>query len=63
VRCGRAYSDLFAEELLEFLEERSLADVIVARLSNNIKARVAGLSTWTFNDEDFQRMALVRKGA
>jgi hypothetical protein len=56
----RADSGLFAEELLEFLEERSLADVIAARLTNNFKARVAGLSTWPINGEDFQRMALVR---
>lgn len=53
VRCVRADSGFFAEELLAFLEEHSLAYVIVARLTKNIKAKAAGISTWTLIDEDY----------
>lgn len=53
VRCVRADGGFFAEELLKFLEEHSLAYVIVARLTKNIKAKVAGISTWTLIDEDY----------
>jgi hypothetical protein len=53
LRCVRADSGFFAEELLEFLEARSLSYVIVARLTKNIKAKAAGLFHWTPIDEDY----------
>jgi hypothetical protein len=53
LRCVRADSGFFAEELLEFLEDRSLSYVIVARLTKNIKRMAAGLSHWTPIDEDY----------
>ena len=53
LRTVRADSGFFAEELLEFLEERSLAYVIVARLTANIKRKAAALCQWTQIDPDY----------
>lgn len=53
LRTVRADSGFFAEELLEFLEDRSLAYVIVARLTTNIKRKAAVLREWTRIDEDY----------
>ena len=53
IRCVRADSGFFAEELLEFLEERFLSYIIVARLTRNIKARAAALTTWKQIDDSY----------
>lgn len=53
LRTVRADSGFFAKELLEFLEERSLAYVIVARLSIGIKRKAAALCQWTQIDDDY----------
>jgi len=54
LRRVRADSGFFAEGLLEFLEDRSLPYVIVARLTKNIKTKAAALSKWTLIDEDYE---------
>lgn len=51
MRCVRADSGFFAEQLLEFLEVRFLPYVIVARMSRNIKLQAAALCHWTPIDE------------
>ncbi len=53
LRCVRADSGFFAEELLEFLEERSLAYIIVARLTANIKAKAAAIACWKQVDDHY----------
>jgi hypothetical protein len=53
IRCVRADSGFFAEELLEFMEERFLPYIIVARLTRNIKARAAALPHWKQIDESY----------
>lgn len=53
IRCVRADSGFFAEPLLEFLEERSLSYIIVARLTHNIKARAAAIKDWKQIDSNY----------
>ena len=53
LRTVRADSGFFDEELLEFLEERALAYVIVARLTRRIKQRAAALHEWTLLNEHY----------
>jgi hypothetical protein len=53
LRTVRADSGFFAEELLEFLEDRALPYVIVARLTANIKARAASICQWTQIDDSY----------
>ena len=53
LRTVRADSGFFDEELLEFLEERALAYVIVARLTRRIKQRAAALQAWTLLDAHY----------
>jgi hypothetical protein len=53
IRTVRADSGFFTEELLEFLEDREVAYVIVARLTANIKRRAAALCQWTPIDQDY----------
>lgn len=53
LRCVRADSGFFAEELLEFLEERSLSYIIVARLTRNIKAQAAAIAAWQQLDPNY----------
>ncbi|MCX6908800.1 MAG: transposase [Verrucomicrobia bacterium] len=53
LRTVRADSGFFDEELLEFLEERGLSYVIVARLTQRIKQRAAALQEWTLLDEHY----------
>jgi hypothetical protein len=47
VRTVRADSGFFAQELMEFLEERGLAYIIVTRCTRNIKALAASIGQWT----------------
>jgi hypothetical protein len=46
LRTVRADSGFFSQELLEFLEDRGLGYVIVARCTRHIKALAAGISQW-----------------
>jgi hypothetical protein len=49
----RADSGFFAQELLCFLEERALPYLVVAKLTQTIKRRAAGICNWTLVDEDY----------
>jgi len=51
IRTVRADSGFFAEPLLEYLESRLLAYVIVARMSVNIKRHARAVCHWTPIDE------------
>ena len=53
LRTVRADSGFFAEELLEFLEDRTIAYVVVARLTKTIKRRAAAVCQWTPIDQDY----------
>ena len=53
LRTVRADSGFFSEELLEFLEDRTIAYVVVARLTKTIKRRAAALCQWTPIDQDY----------
>jgi hypothetical protein len=53
LRTVRADSGFFAEELLEFLEDRGIAYVVVARLTKTIKRKAAMLCQWTPIDQDY----------
>jgi hypothetical protein len=49
----RADSGFFSEELLEFLEERNLTYIVVARLTRNIIRKAAALRQWVQIDENY----------
>jgi len=51
--CVRADSGFFEEALLGFLEERSLAYIVVARLTSRLKGQCAGIQEWTQLDEHY----------
>jgi hypothetical protein len=51
VRTVRADSGFFDGAFLDFLEERSLPYVVVARLTTTLKRKCAGIQTWTAIDE------------
>jgi len=53
IRCVRADSGFFAQELLGFLEERRLPYLVVAKLTVTIKRRAAAIRLWTEVDEDY----------
>ena len=53
IRCVRADSGFFEEALLGFLEERSLAYIVVARLTSRLKRQCAGIKEWTPVDENY----------
>lgn len=53
IRTVRADSGFFDQALLEFLEERALPYVIVARLTSTLKRRCAGIGDWTIIDEHY----------
>lgn len=53
IRCVRADSGFFAQELLGFLEERALPYLVVARLTTTLKRCAAGIRTWTEVDEGY----------
>ena len=55
LRMVRADSGFFDQGLLEFLEERSLPYIIVARLTKTIKARAACIKEWVQIDENYAR--------
>jgi hypothetical protein len=51
LRTVRADSGFFDGTFLDFLEERSLPFVVVARLTSTLKHRCAGIKDWTLIDE------------
>jgi hypothetical protein len=53
IRCVRADSGFFAQELLGFLEEKALPYLVVARLTATLKRHAAGIRAWTEVDEDY----------
>ena len=53
IRCVRADSGFFAQELLGFLEEKALPYLVVARLTATLKRQAAGIRAWTEVDEDY----------
>jgi len=50
LRTVRADSGFFDQALLEFLEERQLSYIVVARLTSTLKRKCAGLQGWTAID-------------
>ncbi len=48
----RADSGFFSRELFEFLEQRAIAYVVVARLTSSLKRLAAGVRDWREVDED-----------
>jgi hypothetical protein len=53
LRCVRADSGFFEEELLAFLEERALSYIVVARLTTQLKGRAASIQNWSEVDEHY----------
>ena len=53
IRCVRADSGFFAQELFEFLEQNALPYVVVARLTTSLKRLCAGIPIWKAVDEDY----------
>ena len=51
LRTVRADSGFFDESFLDFLEERALPYVVVARLTSTLKRKCAGIKDWTTMDE------------
>jgi Transposase DDE domain group 1 len=51
LRTVRADSGFFDQVLLEFLEQRQLPYIVVARLTSTLKRKCAGLQAWTVIDE------------
>jgi hypothetical protein len=51
LRTVRADSGFFDGRLLDFLEERNLPYVVVARLTSSLKRQCAGIKSWTVIDE------------
>lgn len=49
IRCLRA----FARELFEFLEQRAIPYVVVARLTNSLKRLATGIGDWREVDKDY----------
>ena len=54
LRCVRADSGFFAQEMLGLLEERNLPYIVVARLTQGIKRRAAGLMEWKRVDTNYE---------
>ena len=53
LRTVRADSGFFENALLTFLEARGIPYIIVARLTQTVKRKAAGLATWTPIDENY----------
>jgi hypothetical protein len=53
LRTVRADSGFFSEELLEFLEERGLTYIVVARLTSHVRRKAVGLHQWIHMDENY----------
>ena len=53
IRCVRADSGFFAREFFEFLEERAIPYIVVARLTATLKRLAAGIGNWRPVDEDY----------
>ena len=53
MRCVRADSGFFARELFEFLEQRAIPYVVVARLTSSLKRLAASIRDWKEVDEDY----------
>lgn len=53
LRCVRADSGFFDEAFLAFLEQRSLAYLVVARLTTQLKRQAASLRNWQAVDEHY----------
>jgi len=51
LRTVRADSGFFDQALLEFLEQRQLSYIVVARLTSTLKRHCAGIKDWTKIDE------------
>jgi hypothetical protein len=53
LRCVRADSGFFEDALLTFLEQRSLAYLVVARMTPQLKRKAAAISHWQAVDEHY----------
>ena len=54
LRCVRADSGFFAQEMLGLLEERSLPYIVVAKLTRTVKRQAAGVKNWKRVDENYE---------
>ncbi len=53
IRTVRADSGFFEDALLSFLEARNIPYIVVAKLTQTVKRKAAGLAKWTAIDEDY----------
>lgn len=53
IRCVRADSGFFARELFDFLEQKAIPYIVVARLTWTLKRLAAGICQWQKVDEDY----------
>ena len=54
LRCVRADSGFFAQEMLGLLEERSLPYIVVAKLTRTVKQQAAGVRNWKRVDNNYE---------
>jgi hypothetical protein len=54
MRCIRADSGFFRQEMTGLLEERNLPYIVVARLTQSIKRRAAGVIEWKRADTNYE---------
>ena len=54
LRCVRADSGFFAQEMLGVLEERNLQYIVVAKLTQVVKRQAAGVNDWKRVDENYE---------
>lgn len=53
IRCVRADSGFFEKEFVEFLEERGLPYIVVARMSHRIRGKCIAAKEWRAIDENY----------
>ena len=54
LRCVRADSGFFAQEMLGLLEQRSLPYIVVAKLTRTVKRQAAGVKNWKRVDKNYE---------
>jgi hypothetical protein len=54
LRCVRADSGFFAQEMLGLLEQRNLPYIVVAKLTRTVKRQAAGVKNWSRVDNNYE---------
>jgi hypothetical protein len=54
LRCMRADSGFFAQEMLGLLEQRNLPYIVVAKLTRTVKRQAAGVKSWSRVDKNYE---------